>query len=136
MPTTRSTGTDTPQFTGGVNIAMKIPRQDYEPTVTFYRDVLGLAVTSEPSGTPSVPESHRVAFGPNILWLDRVDHGTRAELFLQLQTSHLDRATARLADHGTSTCDEVEQLPAEAHAHWIRNPAGVVHLLIEDEPPT
>ena len=33
-----------PVFTGGINIAMKIPKSRYEATVNFYRDVLKLQV--------------------------------------------------------------------------------------------
>lgn len=32
----------TPSFAGGRNIAMKVPPHQWEATVTFYRDVLGL----------------------------------------------------------------------------------------------
>lgn len=31
-----------PQFSGGRNIAMKVPPHVWEETVTFYRDILGL----------------------------------------------------------------------------------------------
>lgn len=32
----------TPEFTGGPNIAIKTPSHQFEATVGFYRDVLGL----------------------------------------------------------------------------------------------
>ena len=30
------------EITGGINIAMKVPSHQYEATIAFYRDVIGL----------------------------------------------------------------------------------------------
>ncbi|WP_017541317.1 VOC family protein [Nocardiopsis halophila] len=119
------------RFEGGVNIAMKIPKADYEDTVRFYRDTLGLPVTDHPAtGAPSVARTCSVEFGPVTLWLDRVDAYSRSDLWLELRTSDVPAAAAHLAGAGTPTCDEVEPFEdTDAQAHWIRNPAGVVHLL-------
>lgn len=118
-------------FTAGLNIAMKIPAPDYEATVSFYRDVLGFELTEEDPGTPSISRTHTVQFGPNTLWLDRAEGAARSDLWLQLRTDDIDTATARLAEAGIDTCDELEQL-SDPTAHWIKNPAGVVHLLQQD----
>jgi predicted enzyme related to lactoylglutathione lyase len=38
----------TPMFSGGRNIAMKVPPHQWETTVAFYRDVLGwLEITTD-----------------------------------------------------------------------------------------
>ena len=51
---------------------------------------------------------------------------------LQLYTDDLDAAASRLADIGIHPCDEVEPLEnLDSRTHWIRNPAGVIHLLAE-----
>jgi predicted enzyme related to lactoylglutathione lyase len=123
----------TPKLHGGVNIAMKIPRADYEATVAFYRDTLGLEVTEqEETGAPTISRTHTVRFGPNTLWLDRVDGYSRSDVWLELRTDDLEAATTRLAEAGTDTCDEVEPFDDPGmRAHWIKNPAGVVHLLAE-----
>lgn len=123
----------TPTFTPGTNLAMKIPTASYERTVAFYRDVLGLAVERvEDLDAPTVAESHTVAFGEVTLWLDRVDNYTRAEVWLEVRTDDLAVARQRLADAGIEPCDEVEPLDSlGTSAHWIANPAGVVHLLAE-----
>jgi catechol 2,3-dioxygenase-like lactoylglutathione lyase family enzyme len=118
-------------FTAGLNIAMKIPKADYDETVAFYRDTLGLPVTEEDSGTSSIARSHAVQFGPVTLWLDRADHAARSDLWLQVCTDDLQAAMAHLARSGVDPCDEVEQLPGD-RAHWVRNPAGVVHLVHQD----
>lgn len=119
------------RFEGGVDIAMKIPKADDEDTVRFYRDTLGLAVTDHPStGAPSVARTCSVEFGPVTLWLDRVDAYSRSDLWLEVRASDVPAAAAHLAGAGTPTCDEVEPFKdTDAQAHWIRNPAGIVHLL-------
>ena len=115
-------------FTPGLNIAMKIPKADYDATVAFYRDVLGFPVTQQDSGTPSIACSYAVQFGPVTLWLDRADHAARSDLWLQVCTDDLQAAMARLSESGIHSCEEVEQLPGD-NAHWVRNPTGVVHLV-------
>lgn len=127
-----------PEFTAGLNLAMKIPKAHYDATVAFYRDVLGFDVAEDDaSHAPTVSRTHSVRFGPNTLWLDCVDNYSRPDLWLQLHTSDLDQATLKLADIGIHPCDEVEPLEGlETRTHWIKNPAGVVHLLAETPTPT
>ncbi|MER7131986.1 VOC family protein [Streptosporangium saharense] len=122
-----------PAFTAGLNIAMKIPKAQYEATVAFYRDTLGFDVREgDVSYAPTVSRTHSVRFGPNTLWLDCVDNYSRPDLWLQLHTDDLDAAAGELADIGIHPCDEVEPLEnLDSRSHWIRNPAGVVHLLVE-----
>lgn len=122
------------QFEPGVNVAMKVPRAHYDATVAFYRDTLGFEVVPvEDTGAATVSASHRLSFGPVTLWLDRVDAAARSDVWLELATDDLAAATAHLAAAGIEPCDEVEPLHGEAGrtSHWIRNPAGVIHLLGE-----
>lgn len=119
-------------FTGAVNIAMKIPAADYDATVAFYRDVLGLPVTEEKSDQPTVAQVHKVDFGPCVLWLDRIDTYAQPDVWLQVRTPDLAAAMAHLREAGIEPCDEVEPLPEGFEAHWIKNPAGVVHLVAKD----
>jgi hypothetical protein len=122
-----------PTFTAGLNIAMKIPRQHYEATVFFYRHTLRFAVEEQEStGAATVSRTHKVSFGPNTLWLDCVDNYSQPDLWLELHTDDLDVATQALHAVGTPTCDEVEPLDTSGRrSHWIRNPAGLIHLLAE-----
>lgn len=121
-----------PTFTPGTNVAMKIPPADYDATVAFYRDVLGFEVRPVEPDASTVSASHTVRFGEVTLWLDRVDAAARAEVWLELRTDDLAAARTRLAAAGVEPCDEVEPIPGlGASAHWIANPAGVVHLLGE-----
>jgi hypothetical protein len=120
------------RFQGGLNIAMKIPKARYEETVVFYRDILGLEVTDQtgaPGVVDAVPRCASVRFGPVTLWLDLVENYARSDLWLELFTDDVDRATAYLVDKGVATIDEVEPLPNGMKAHWISNPAGVTHLV-------
>lgn len=120
-------------FHGSVNIAMKIPRAQYAATVAFYRDVLGLPMR-DVTGTDiaaGVTPSMRVEFGANVLWLDEVPAYSRSDVWLELGTDDLPAAMERLAAAGVVARDELEPLPDAMRAHWIANPAGVVHLVAE-----
>ncbi|OKH92287.1 VOC family protein [Streptomyces uncialis] len=123
----------TPEFTAGLNIAMKIPKAQYDATVAFYRDTLGFEVEEHDAPeAPTVARTHSVRFGPTTLWLDRVDNYSHPDLWLQLHTDDLDAATRKLAEAGVHPCDEVEPLVnTGSRTHWVKNPAGVVHLLAE-----
>lgn len=116
-----------PSFQGGVNIAIKIPKQKYEATVAFYKDTLGLEVTEKPITNPTVSRTHEVKFGGNIVWLDCVDNYTHSETWLELKTNDVPAATEYLASKGTETCDELEEIPK--NTHWIMDPAGTVFIL-------
>lgn len=122
----------TTTFTGSVNIAMKIPAADYEATVAFYRDVLGLNVTEDKSDQPTVAQVHKVEFGPCTLWLDRIDTYAQPDVWLQVTTPDLTAAMTHLTAAGITTCDEIEPLAEGFEGHWIKNPAGVVHLVARE----
>ncbi len=115
------------KFDGGVNIAVKIPKNKYEKTVAFYRDILNLKVVERPVESPSISRTHEVKFGTHSLWLDCVDHYTHSETWLELRTTDVDAATRYLKSKGIETCDELEKIPA--NMHWIMDPAGTVFLL-------
>ncbi|MEJ1239355.1 hypothetical protein WBG78_14560 [Chryseolinea sp. T2] len=114
-------------FTGGPNIAIKIPRSKYADTVKFYRDVLKLDVEEQPIDSATVSRTHRVKFGTNVVWLDCVDNYTHAETWLELRTADVPLAADYLRTHGVATVDELEKIPKEMH--WVMDPAGTVLLL-------
>ena len=122
---------DKPSFQGGVNIAVKIPPASYERTLAFYRDVLGMALEQVAPGASTIAQSHRCRFGPNTLWLDMVPGMERVETWLELRTDDLPAARAHLTEHGVALEDHLEPLPAGFAGHWIRSPAGTVHLVCE-----
>jgi catechol 2,3-dioxygenase-like lactoylglutathione lyase family enzyme len=121
------------KFEGSVNIAMKIPAAQFDQTVAFYRDVLGLPA-EDVTGTEiaaGVARSVGVEFGPNRLWLDEVPNYSRSDVWLELSTDDVPAAMEHLAAAGVTPRDELEPLPDTMRAHWIANPAGVVHLVAQ-----
>jgi catechol 2,3-dioxygenase-like lactoylglutathione lyase family enzyme len=113
-------------FRGGRNIAMKVPPHLWDETVRFYRDVAGLEVIEhEPTDPPSVG----FVFGANQLWIDRVEHVSHAELWLELNVDDVDAAAERLEQAGVARRDEIEPLGDSFDGYWIANPAGIIHLV-------
>ena len=110
---------------GGINIAMKVPPHQYEATVAFYRDVVGLE--------PIEDKSPYVGFklGPNHLWIDQAPGMSQAEVWLELFTGDSSKALADLAEAGVVRCDAIEPLPAGFKGGWIVNPANIVHMVRE-----
>lgn len=112
-----------PAFSAGRNLAMKIPAAQYDATVTFYRDVLGLTPVRD-------AEPDQVfEFGDKHLWLDPVEGLDKAEIWLEVHTDDLTLAKAWLEQAGVDRRDDAEPLPAGFDGLWIANPAGVIHLL-------
>lgn len=116
----------TPNFSGGRNIAMKVPPHLWEATVRFYRDVLGLAIIEH---EPTVPPSLGFEFGANQLWVDRVDSVSQAEIWLELTTPDVQRAAGHLESAGIVRRDEIEPLPDGFDGFWVQNPASIIHIV-------
>lgn len=112
-----------PDFRAGQNIAMKVPAHEFDATVAFYRDVVGLEQleTSE--------SSIAFRFGGIRLWVDRCPQFSRAEVWLQMVTDDASKAAEYLNGKEVVRCDEIERLPEGFDGFWIVNPAGVVHLI-------
>lgn len=106
----------------GSNIAVKVPAGLYESTVRFYRETVSLRVVDESDS------SIGFEFGSMVLWLDRVEHATHAEVWLELSTTDVDASTAALVAAGARVADEIEPLDRRDR-HWIIDPGGTVLLL-------
>ncbi|MBW3470257.1 VOC family protein [Arthrospiribacter ruber] len=119
------------RFSGGPNIAIKIPKAKYEATVAFYRDVLCMEVEEKAISHLTVSRTHKVKFGSKVLWLDCVDNYSRPETWLELNVGDVPKAAAYLQRKGIRTCDELEQIPE--NMHWITDPAGNIFLLTSNE---
>jgi catechol 2,3-dioxygenase-like lactoylglutathione lyase family enzyme len=107
----------------GRNIAMKVPPHQYEATVRFYRDVIGLEPLDDL--LPSVG----FAFGANRLWIDQVEGMSQAEIWLELVADDLPRAAEHLEKAGITRCDEIERLPDGFEGFWVSSPASIIHLV-------
>ena len=115
------------KFVPGRNIAMKVPPHQYEATIQFYRDVVGL--------TPIDTQSPNVGFefGDKHLWIDRVPTVSQAEIWLELVTNNLDAAAEELAAAGVVRCDAIEPLPEGFQGFWVASPASIIHLVCQDK---
>lgn len=116
-----------PEFTAGRNIAMKVPPHQYEATVRFYRDTLGLRELVE-HAPAAVFE-----FGSSRLWIDRVPALSQAEIWLEVVATDLPAASAHLATAGVVRCDDIEPLPEGLRAFWVSSPAAIIHLVCADD---
>ena len=110
-------------FRAGRNIAMKVPPHQFEATIAFYRDVLGLPHLG------SDENSERFAFGNVWLWIDCVATLSQAEIWLEVQCDDTDKASEMLKAASVVRCDDIEPLPDDVDGFWIANPAGIVHLV-------
>jgi hypothetical protein len=106
----------------GSNIAVKVPAGLFDSIVRFYRDTVALPVVDERDSSVGFE------FGSMVLWLDRVEHATHAEVWLELSTTDVDASTAALVGAGARVADEIESLD-RTDRHWIIDPAGTVLLL-------
>jgi len=113
----------TVKFSGSHNIAMKVPPHQYEATVAFYRDVVGLKQLD------IHPPHVGFEFGSNHLWIDSVPGMSQAELWLELATDDVASAAAHLQAAGVVRCDEIEPLPEGFKGFWITSPAAIVHMV-------
>jgi hypothetical protein len=117
-------------FAGGRNIAMKVPPHQWEATVAFYRDTVGLPTFDH---DPTTPPSVGFIFGGNRLWIDRVESVSHAELWLELTTEDVPGAAAYLDAAGVVRRDEIEPLPEDHEGFWIANPASIIHMVARPE---
>ncbi len=112
-----------PGFAAGANIAMKIPARDYDRTVDFYRNVIGLPLLKESPG------SVVLEFGGKQLWLDRTQQLSQAEIWLEIRTDDTAAAREFFLEGGVARRDEIKTLPDGSGAFWIANPCGIIHLI-------
>jgi catechol 2,3-dioxygenase-like lactoylglutathione lyase family enzyme len=112
---------------GGINIAMKVPSHQYQATVAFYRDVVGLEPFTEKPGN--------VGFicGPNRLWIDEAPSYAQAEVWLELFTHEFEPAAKRLVEAGVVRNDAIEDLGEGFRGGWFFNPAGIPHMVREPD---
>jgi hypothetical protein len=117
----------TAKIKGGFNIAMKVPPHQYEATIAFYRDVVGL----KPYDAKAPAKGFEL--GPNRLWIDEAPMLSQAEIWLELFTEDFLAAAEHLARAGVVRCDAIEPLKEGFRGGWITNPANIVHMVREPD---
>ncbi len=110
---------------------MKVPVHEFEKTVAFYRDILGF---KEINPSPPVDnDSVRFKFGDKILWIDKINTISQAEIWLEIITDDTQGAAQYLEDLGCIRRDEIEPLPGGFRGFWLINPANIIHLISPDD---
>lgn len=112
---------------GGINIAMKVPSHQYQATIAFYRDVVGLEPIEEK--LPAIG----FRYGPNNLWIDEAPMMSQAEVWLELFSKDFPKAAGHLAKAGVVRCDAIEPMPDDFRGGWITNPANIIHMVREPD---
>lgn len=115
-----------PSFSGGLNIAIKVPQHLYADTVAFYRDTLALPLVEEEE------DGCIFQFGPMRLWLDVAPQLSKADVWLELETNDTEAAARYLKNHEVPRRDGIEALPDDFDGFFITDPAGVIHLVVGD----
>lgn len=121
------------RFIPGNNIAIKVPTHEYEDTVVFYRDILGFEQTD--TAPPDNTESTTFRFGDKILWIDRIAGISQAEIWLEVLTDDMDKASDYLNIKQCNRRDEIEPLPEGLKGFWISSPSNIIHLIHESGLP-
>jgi hypothetical protein len=112
---------------GGIDIAMKVPPHQFEATISFYRDVIGLKILTDKA--PAIG----FEFGPNRLWIDEAPGMSQAEIWLELFTNDFVSAAQHLSKEGVVRCDAIELLPDHFKGGWFASPASIVHMVREPD---
>ena len=119
------------KFKPGRNMAMKVPAHEYDKTVAFYRDVLGIDLI--PLDNEEDNNTIRFKFGDKVLWIDRVTTVSQTEIWLEVITDDMDAAAEYLQTNGVVRCDEIEPLPEGFEGFWISSPANIIHLVTNSD---
>ena len=112
-----------PSFNGGANIVIKVPLHQYDGTVAFYRDTIGLPLLEEEQ------EGCIFQFGPSRLWIDKAPQLAKSDVWLELETNDTHGAARYLKNHGVPRRDEIVELPEDYDGFFITDPAGTIHLV-------
>ena len=115
------------EMKGGIDIALKVPSHQYQQTLDFYRNTIGLEEI-----TDKVPATEFM-LGPNRLWIDEAPTMSQAELWLELFTPDFTATAEQMAPQGVTRCDSVELLPEGFNGGWIMSPCNIVHMVREPE---
>jgi predicted enzyme related to lactoylglutathione lyase len=118
-----------PEFKPGRNIAVKVPSHEYEKTLLFYEQILGLQRI--PSNSPDQFKSVTFEFGDKNLWIDKIAGLSQSEVWLEIVTDDAKTAKSYLSEQGCVFRDEIEPLPEGFKGFWLSGPNNIIHLVVE-----
>lgn len=107
-------------FSGGQNIALRIPPQSFDDRLRFCRGPLWLWQLND-----FLP-SRVVEFESVPLWPDPVETITQTDVCLALRTPDTKNATAHPERSNMARCDAVESLPEGFDGFRISGPGNIV----------
>jgi hypothetical protein len=116
----------TARFTGGLDVAMKVPHAPARGDRRLLRDTLGLKPLDR-------EDAVGFEFGPVRLWIDHVPTLGQAEVWLELFTEDFEAAARHLEGAGVVRNDAIEPLPEGLRGGWFINPASIVHMVREPD---
>lgn len=116
-----------PRFEPGDNIAIKVPPQQFDETVSFYKDILDLEQIHLKAPDPL--ESVTFKFGDKNLWVDKAPSISQAEIWLEIKTDDAAQAANYFQSCGIARRDEIEPLPVDFEGFWISSPSNIIHLV-------
>jgi len=118
-----------PNFNPGKNIAIRVPSHEFEKTVHFYKEVLGL--TQKKADSPDEYDSVTFEFGDKNLWIDKISGISQAEVWLEIESDNVVYAQQYLEHQGCIIRNEIEPLPDNFNGFWLSSPANIIHLVTE-----
>lgn len=118
-----------PNYKAGKNIAIKVPDHEYDKTVSFYRDIIGLEERELSSSDQY--ESISFNFGDKHLWIDKLSGVSQAEIWLEIVTDDIAEAASHLEAHGVVRRDKIEKLADDFKGFWVCSPSNIIHLITE-----
>jgi predicted enzyme related to lactoylglutathione lyase len=113
------------KFKAGKNIAIKVPTHQYEQTVEFYRDIIGLPQIRQEK--PQIV----FKFGDKNLWIDKQNYLSQAEIWFEIECENINEAKKYFKAKRVVRRDEVEKLPPDFKGFWIASPGDIIHLITE-----
>ena len=114
-------------FSPGKNIAMNVLPEKFEETVKFYSEILGFRIVDS-----ETPNCVGIAYGEQTLWIDANKKIKQPEIFFEISVTDLETAKEVLQSQNIEACENpFETLSETYRGFWVRNPAGVIHLVDE-----
>jgi len=120
-----------PNFEPGSNIAIRVPVYQYNRTVMFYKEVLGL--TALDIAYPDQYESIAFEFGGQNLWIDSAAGLSQSETWLEMKTDNVIQAAEYFNERRVMRRDDIEAPLKDINGFWISNPASIIHLINEQK---
>jgi predicted enzyme related to lactoylglutathione lyase len=106
-----------------------VPSHEYEITLHFYENILGLQRT--PAESPDQFETVSFNFGDKNPWIDKIDGLSQSEVWLEIETDDIEAAQHYLIGQGCVIRNEIEPLPESFKGFWLSAPNNIIHLVVE-----